>query len=90
MLVLVVVVVVVLLAGSGTAVLQTVFALAMQVFVVRIHRTACALVAVKVLIWLFAFRLDAGTDLFGGFLLFPDAGMGMELVAQSQVARLCC
>ena len=77
-------------AASGTAVLQTVFALAMQVFVVRIHRTACALVAVKVLIWLFAFRLDAGTDLFGGFLLFPDAGMGMELVAQSQVARLCC
>lgn len=67
MLVLVVVVVVVLLAAP--AVLQTVFALAMQVFVVRIHRTACALVAVKVLIWLFAFRLDAGTDLFGGFLV---------------------
>ena len=56
-------------AASSTAVLQTVFALVMQVFVVRIHRTACALVAVKVLIWLFAFRLDAGTDLFGGFLV---------------------
>ena len=69
LLVLVVVVVVVLLLASGTAVLQTVFALAMQVFVVRIHRTACALVAVKVLIWLFAFRLDARTDLFGGFLV---------------------
>ena len=69
MLVLVVVVVVVLLAALLFCKRFWVFALAMQVFVVRIHRTACALVAIKVLIWLFAFRLDAGTDLFGGFLV---------------------
>jgi hypothetical protein len=74
------------------ALLVPVFALALQVFVVRIHRIACALIAVKVLIWLFAFPGSAGRGnglvwrLFG----FLDAGMGMELVAQSQIARLCC
>ena len=72
---LVVVVVVVVVSGgasaSTAALLVPVFALALQVFVVRIYRTACALIAVKVLIWLFAFLPDA--DLFFGGFCFPRA-----------------
>jgi hypothetical protein len=51
-------------AAASTAALQVpVFALALQVFVVGIHRTQRALVAVKVLIWLFCFSAGRGSGL---------------------------
>ena len=74
-------------AACTAALLVPVFALALQVFVVRIHRTACCCKGSDLAFCFFAGR---GNGLAWRLFGFLDAGMGMELVAQSQAARLCC
>ena len=97
LLVVVVVVVVVVSGGasaSTAALLVPVFALALQVFVVRINRSACALVVVKVLIWLFASGFSSFSRTQTCFLeafAFPGRGNGASgAIAGRAVVLLVC